>query len=314
MEHCRLRGPVDSRFDSRTYYRERGRSVHQRHVRLAARRGVERRGDSRRAPGDGARRRAGQAVRPARGDGGVAVSGERLRRRLGTVGFRVTTWLLFGFVLLPVVVVVSTSLSPTPDIAFPPESVSLRWYESFFLDESQRQWRVVRRVVTGLLVIPLPTPLIVLALALTVYFTRIGLTQSYLPIVLGHTLVTIPFVYVMTRAVLARVDWQTREAARDLGASRWQAFREAVVPQIRSGVAAAAFVAAILSLHEFLIALFVSSRATQTLPVLEWSALRNFVDPMVSVVSTLLIVATLALAVPVVLVFGVERLARVVWI
>jgi len=272
------------------------------------------------------------------------VNGERLRRRLGTVGFRVTTWLLFGFVLLPVVVVVSTSLSPTPDIAFPPESVSLRWYESFFLDESQRQWRVafrnsgivavgtallatalgttaaygvrelpegrVRRLVTGLLVIPLPTPLIVLALALTVYFTRIGLTQSYLPIVLGHTLVTIPFVYVMTRAVLARVDWQTREAARDLGASRWQAFREAVVPQIRSGVAAAAFVAAILSLHEFLIALFVSSRSTQTLPVLEWSALRNFVDPMVSVVSTLLIVATLALAVPVVLVFGVERLAR----
>ena len=73
---------------------------------------------------------------------------------------------------------------------------------------------------------------------------------------------------------------------------------------------AAAFVAAILSLHEFLIALFLSDLGTRTLPVLEWTALRNFVDPMVSVVSTLLIVAALALAIPVVAVFGVDRLAR----
>jgi len=122
--------------------------------------------------------------------------------------------------------------------------------------------------------------------------------------------VTVPFVYIVVRAVLTRVDWQTHEAARDLGATRWQAFREVVFPQIRAGVVAAGFVAAILSLHEFLIALFLSDFSTQTLPVLEWTALRNFVDPMVSVVSTLLILAALGLAIPVVAVFGVDRLAR----
>lgn len=265
-----------------------------------------------------------------------------MRRTVGTVAFRLTTLLLLGFVLLPVVVVVATSLSATPDVVFPPEQLSLRYYEAFFFEEVKWQRAFVssaivatgtallatalgvtgaygartlpegrlRAGVTTLLVLPLPTPLVVLALSLAVFFARLGIIGSYLAIVLGHTVVTVPFVYILTRAVLSRVDWGTREAARDLGATRWQAFRETVFPQIRSGVVAAGFVAAILSLHEFLIALFVSGFDTRTLPVLEWTALRNFVDPMVSVVSTLLILGALALAIPVVAILGIDRLAR----
>lgn len=264
------------------------------------------------------------------------------RRQLGTALFRASVWLLLGFVILPVVVVVATSVSATPDVVFPPEQLSLRYYRAFFFVEAKWQaafvnsivvaagtavlatalgtagaygtWQLaagrLRKSITTLLVLPLPTPLIVLALALSVYFARLGIRGSYLALILGHTLVTVPFVFIVVRAVLTRVDWQTHEAARDLGATRWQAFREVVFPQIRAGVVAAGFVAAILSLHEFLIALFLSDFNTRTLPVLEWTALRNFVDPMVSVVSTLLILAALALAVPVVVVFGVDRLAR----
>lgn len=265
-----------------------------------------------------------------------------IRRQLGTAAFRLTVAVLVGFVLLPIVVVIATSVSASADIVFPPQSLSLEWYEAFFFEEIQWQNAFVssaivaagtavlatalgtagaygartlprgrlRTAVTTLLVLPLPTPLVVLALALAVFFARLGIIGSHLAIVLGHTVVTVPFVYILTRAVLARVDWQTREAARDLGATRWQAFRETVVPQIRTGVVAAAFVAAILSLHEFLIALFVSGFDSRTLPVLEWTALRNFVDPMVSVVSTLLILAALVLAIPVVAVLGLERLAK----
>ena len=264
------------------------------------------------------------------------------RRRLGTALYRTGVWLLLGFIVLPVVVVIGTSVSATPDVVFPPEQLSLRYYRAFFFEEAKWQTAFVnsaiiaagtallatalgtagaygtrtlpegrlREAVTTLLVLPLPTPVIVLALALSVYFARLGIRGSYPALVLGHTLVTVPFVYVVVRAVLARVDWRAHEAARDLGATRWQAFREIVFPQIRAGVVAAAFVAAILSLHEFLIALFLSDFGTQTLPVLEWTALRNFVDPMISVVSTLLIIAALALAVPVVVVLGMDRLAR----
>lgn len=265
------------------------------------------------------------------------------RRQLGTALFRASVWLVLGFVILPVVVVVATSVSATPDVVFPPEQLSLRYYRAFFVVEAKWQaafansivvaagtavlatalgtagaygtWQLaagrLRKSITTLLVLPLPTPLIVLALALSVYFARLGIRGSYLALILGHTLVTVPFVFIVVRAVLTRVDWQIHEAARDLGATRWQAFREVVFPQIRAGVVAAGFVAAILSLHEFLIALFLSDFNTRTLPVLEWTALRNFVDPMVSVVSTLLILAALVLAVPVVVVFGVDRLARV---
>lgn len=265
-----------------------------------------------------------------------------LRRTLGTAAFRATTLALLGFVLLPVVVVVGTSVNASPDVVFPPERLSLRWYRAFLFEEAA--WRAafqnslvvaagtavlatllgttgaygvrslpegrLRQAVTTLVVLPLPTPVVVLALALAVYFARLGILGGYLAVVLGHTLVTVPFVYVVVRAALSRVDWQTREAALDLGATRWQAFRETVAPQIRAGVLAGAFVAAILSLHEFLIALFVAGVDTRTLPVLEWTALRNFVDPTVSVVSTLLILLALVLAVPVVAVFGVDRLAR----
>lgn len=264
------------------------------------------------------------------------------RRRLGTLAFRGVTVALLGFVLLPVAVVVATSLNAAPDVVFPPDRLSLRWYRAFLFEEGE--WRRafvnslvvaagtavlatllgtagaygvrslpdgrLRRAVTTLVVLPLPTPVVVLALALSVYFARLGVGNGHLAVVLGHTLVTVPFVYVVVRATLARVDWQTREAARDLGASRWQAFRATVAPQIRAGVLAAAFVAAVLSLHEFLIALFVAGVDARTLPVLEWTALRNFVDPTVSVVSTLLILLALLLALPVVAVLGVERLAR----
>lgn len=264
------------------------------------------------------------------------------QRQLGTLLFRASIWLLLGFVVLPIVVVVATSVSATPAVVFPPEQLSLRYYLAFFFVEAKWQaafinsgivatgtallatvlgtagaygtWRLadgrLRQAITTLLVLPLPTPLIVLALALSVYFSRLGIRGSYLALILGHTLVTVPFVFIVVRAVLTRVDWRLHEAARDLGATRWQAFRAVLFPQIRAGVIAAAFVAAILSLHEFLIALFLSDFSTRTLPVLEWTALRNFVDPMVSVVSTLLILAALVLAVPVVVVFGVDRLAR----
>jgi len=281
-----------------------------------------------------------------RGDGETTARtralGPTIRRRLGTAAFRLLTAALLGFVLLPVVVVVATSFSATPGVVFPPERVSLTYYEAFLFEEVRWQEAFVnsaivaagtavlatvlgaagaygvrtlpsgrlRTGITTLLLLPLPTPLVVLALALAVFFARLGIIGSHLAIVLGHTVVTVPFVYVVVRAVLARVDWQTRAAARDLGASRFQAFRAAVLPQIRPGLVAGAFVAAILSLHEFLIALFVSGFDTQTLPVLEWTALRNFIDPMISVVSTLLILGALVLAVPVVLALGIERLAR----
>lgn len=265
-----------------------------------------------------------------------------MNRRLGTLAFRGVVAALLGFVLLPVAVVVATSLNAAPDVVFPPDRLSLRWYRAFLFEEPE--WRRafvnsvvvatgtavlatllgtagaygvrglpdgrLRRAVTTVIVLPLPTPVVVLALALSVYFARIGVGSGHVAVVLGHTLVTVPFVYVVVRATLARVDWQIREAALDLGATRWQAFREAVAPQIRAGVLAAGFVAAVLSLHEFLIALFVAGVDARTLPVLEWTALRNFVDPTVSVVSTLLILLAAVLSVPVVAALGVERLAR----
>lgn len=73
---------------------------------------------------------------------------------------------------------------------------------------------------------------------------------------------------------------------------------------------ASAFIAFIISLQEFVMALFLSGQGTRTIPVLAWIALRNVLDPIISVVSTLLVVAALLLVVPAALAIGLDRLAK----
>jgi len=254
--------------------------------------------------------------------------------------FRLAYAAVFCFLLLPVVVVAATSVSPSAPASFPPDGLSLRWYAGFahdadWLSASGSSLLVsgatavaatalgasaayglrasgdrVRRAATAAAVVPLATPLVVVAVSLVVLMGRLRAVGSYASVVVSHTVVTAPLALLITYGALTRVDWSVRDSAADLGAGRLRAFREATLPQVRSAVVASVFVTGVLSMHEFLISLFVTDFTTRTVPVLTWLTLRNRLDPTASVVSTVLVVAV-AVAVGVATVaVGVDRLAR----
>jgi ABC-type spermidine/putrescine transport system permease subunit II len=260
--------------------------------------------------------------------------------RIEVACFRLLYLLVLSFLILPVVVIAATSLSPSAPASFPPEALSLRWYTGFVNDT---EWTSAvgnslvvagatsalaaalgvtaayglrsldgkkRRAVMGLAVVPLATPLVVVAVSLVVLMGRVQAVGSYAAVVVGHTVITAPLALLITYGALSRVDWSIRESALDLGATPFRAFREATLPQLRSAVVASVFVAAVLSTHEFLISLFMTDFTTRTVPVLTWITLRNRLDPTASVVSTLLVVGVLVGVGVAGAAVGLDRLAR----
>ena len=110
-------------------------------------------------------------------------------------------------------------------------------------------------------------PTVVIALALYVYYARIGLHDGDLRLVLGHVVVTLPFVIVTASAGLRQVDPALETAATIMGASRFTVFRRVTLPLIRSSIIAGGLFAFLISFDEVVIAWFVSQPATITLPV-----------------------------------------------
>ncbi|MFU8867155.1 ABC transporter permease [Natronococcus sp.] len=242
------------------------------------------------------------------------------RESLETAAFHAGYLTLLALMLLPLLVVVVTSFSGTGRLAFPPESYSLVWYAEFldsvrWLDAFTNSLVIgvgtalvatllgvmgafgqeiddgsLGTVLAPLVLIPLLIPPVILGITLLMYFNEVGLRGSYTSIVLAHTLWATPLVYFVMRSVFSRFDWQQLDAAQDLGAGPVQSFVHVVLPNVKHGIFVGGLLAFIISLQEFVMALFLSTPSTETIPVLAWTEIRQALDPMVSVVSTFLIV------------------------
>ena len=259
----------------------------------------------------------------------------RLRRWL----FRAVVAALFGLLVLPLAIVVSTAFDASSVVTFPPTALSTRWIGELFRSptwlRSLLNSLVVasgttlvsmvvgttaalalqgydgrfRTVVVGLAVLPLLVPGVIIGVTLLTFFSRFGLQQSYAALVLAHSLWATPLTFSVMQSAFARFDWRLHEAALDLGASRVKAFRTVVVPELRAGLAVAALVGFIVSLQEFVMALFLSGPDTRTVPVEAWNSLRQSLDPLVSVVSTILLAAVVLLVVSAGALVGLDRFA-----
>ena len=147
--------------------------------------------------------------------------------------------------------------------------------------------------------LPIVIPEICMGVAMLVFFARIGWPTG-LPwplnlgaITIAHVSFSFPFVAVVVRARLANFNRELDEAARDLGASEWQAFRDVLVPWLLPGLVAGSLLAFTLSLDDFVITFFTSGPDTVTFPVKVYSMVRFSVTPEVNAASTVLIAITL---------------------
>jgi len=118
--------------------------------------------------------------------------------------------------------------------------------------------------------------------------TKIGM-------VLGHSLLAIPFVVITVSASLKGFDVTLEKAAVSLGASRLQTFFKITFPLIQPGIISGALFAFIISFDEIVISMFICGLSSVTLPVKMWEGIRLEINPVIAAVSTMLICLSIIL-------------------
>lgn len=238
------------------------------------------------------------------------------RRERGVLyGF---AWLIALFLVAPSVIIVVMSFTSSSLLRFPPAGFSTEWYGNFFEDERWTGAAVTslkvaaittavatvlgtltalgimrgryrgRALVTALVLSPLVVPLIVVAVGMNLTFSRWGLTGTLVGLVLAHTSLAIPFVVVNVAASLRVIDANLELAARTLGAGPIRAFVRVTLPLIFPAVVAGALFAFITSWDEVVVAIFLSSSLTRTLPVVMWSEVHDSIQPTIAAVASML--------------------------
>jgi spermidine/putrescine transport system permease protein len=235
-------------------------------------------------------------------------------------GVRAVGLLALAFLYGPIVVLVVLSFGATDSLASW-SGFSLRWYGAVLDDENmmralrnslivagsatvlattaatmaavalQRRFRG-RQAVETLLALPLVVPEVVAGIAVLLFFVLVGIRLGLVSVILAHVVLVIPFAYLPIRARLDGLDPALAEAAADLYARPWPAFRRVTLPLIWPGIAAGAMLAFIGSLGDVVVSYFVSGPGSTTLPVYVFAMVRMGVTPIVNAVSTLLLAAS----------------------
>ncbi|MBN9332084.1 ABC transporter permease, partial [Devosia sp.] len=231
---------------------------------------------------------------------------------------------LTGLILLaPLIVVVGVSVSESQFIAFPPNGLSLRWYQQVLSSNAylgagwisiqiavmvtlfatvigggaavaiHRRQLPFSDLLATLFLSPLVLPTIIYAIGMLMFWSAAFGPVSPFALAISHTVIALPYVVRTTLAVLAESDPHLEEAARTMGANRMQRLWFVVVPQCVPGLAAGAFFAFNISFDEAVLSLFLRGPTVTTLPVQIYGQLEFSPDPSVVAVSTIMIALTI---------------------
>jgi spermidine/putrescine transport system permease protein len=152
----------------------------------------------------------------------------------------------------------------------------------------------LRGLVTALVLLPLVIPYIVLAVGLLILLSWLGLHQALWAVVLGHIAVSVPYCLLVILPRLRTIDQAIVDAARDLGAGAWAAFRRITLPLIVPALLSSAILAFTISFDEFAIASFLVPAGKETLPVYIYSGSRTpALQPQVVTVGAMVVVASI---------------------
>ena len=250
----------------------------------------------------------------------------RTRRRPDTVDpipwwLKVVGGIVIAFFILPTLFVIPMSFSSATTFQFPPPGFSWRLYENFFtnpvwLDSLGNSFLVASltavlattigtaaavslsrmdnraaRLVRTVLMVPIVSPAIVVAVAVYISFLGWRLTGTVTGYVLAHTAIAVPYVLVSVTGALGGFDQRLLKASASLGASPLTSFVRVTMPLISRGVLTGAIFAFIVSFDEVVIALFLRSPLFQTMPVQMYNSVTVEIDPTISAASSLMVVA-----------------------
>ena len=235
--------------------------------------------------------------------------------------------LVAAFLVLPLVAVVPAAFNAQSFIRLPPDAWSLRWFSAFAADASWRRTLVMSLEVaiattvvstvagtaaalaiarcgprlgaalSALFVGPVVTPVIVLAVATYAMARSAGLVGSPAALVLGHTMLALPYVVLNAGVSLAALDHRLPLAAAGLGAGPWRIFRTVTLPLIAPGVVGGAVFAFVTSFDEVVLSVFLAGPTVKTLPVRIWEEIRVEYTPLVAVAATIMLALALVAAI-----------------
>lgn len=250
---------------------------------------------------------------------------------------RATLALVLAFLLGPFVVVFVAGFSGDETLRFPPQSYSLRWLVHVFTVESFQRSLLTSlvvgfgstllalalgvpvayalsrsklrgaEVIRNVLTLPIVVPGIIVGLALLNHGVLALQWPVTLSLLIGHTTLLIPYAVRVVSSSLANLRLDIDDAAVTLGATRWQAFRLVVLPNIRGGVAAAFVLAFITSFNQVPVSLFLTGPGVSTLPIEMMAYMETSYDPSIAALSTLLVVFTLLLVAGTEKLLGISR-------
>ncbi|MCP4471294.1 MAG: ABC transporter permease [Gammaproteobacteria bacterium] len=246
-----------------------------------------------------------------------------------THGNRLWLYVLAAIIMLllviPTFIVIPMSFSDSQYLEFPPSHWSDRWYIVYL--ESPKWMRATvtslqvgvltmlvatpvgtmaayalfvsghraARAIFVFLITPMIVPVILIAIGTFYAYGRVGLNNTITGLVMAHTVLAAPLVMIVITSALRSYDLDQERVARSLGATRVRAFFAITLPQIKFSIVTAALLSFLTSFDEVIIAIFVSGGSNATLTKHMFAALRDFIDPTIAAISTIMILVSTTL-------------------
>lgn len=225
---------------------------------------------------------------------------------------------IYLFLLAPLLVAIPMAFGPTNSLTFPPTDYSFDLFRIFFnsptwlgpLSQSlkialasmalailagvpagywiSRHEFMGKELISGIIMSPLIVPHIVIGLGIFLYFSYVRISGTTLSIVLGHVMVTLPFVILMIVAGVNKLDRNLEFGAELMGAGPIRMFLTVVIPQLVPSLVAAAFLAFLGSFDEVVISWFLAGPNTVTLPIKMYNDLQWELSPVIAAISAML--------------------------
>jgi spermidine/putrescine transport system permease protein len=234
--------------------------------------------------------------------------------------------LIFVFVFAPIVFSLVFSLNSQRFPTIPLGEFSTEWYEKILADPDI--WRAalnslivsassaVLATILGfataysdfrysfrfkgpylaLILLPPTIPLIIMALAMLAWLSRLGLSGQLWSIIIAHSVLTAPFAMAIIRLRLQQMDPDLEAAAWNLGGSEWQAMRHVILPYCAPAIVSALCLTAAVSFDEFAVAWFVSG-LNKTVPVAILEIVQGNIDPQVNAIGTFVFLTSMTLVI-----------------
>jgi len=233
--------------------------------------------------------------------------------------------LVLTFLILPLFIILPLSFTDSRILTFPPTGWSDQWYVTFFTDDA---WLVPlknslivggfttviatvlgtlaalglvraefrgKALIMALLISPMVVPIVITAVGLFFFYAWLGVVGSYFSLILGHTVLAMPFVVITVSAALQGFDRTLLRAGASLGGRPFFVFFHVTLPLILPAVVAGAIFAFATSFDEVVVALFLATPEQRTLPRQIFAGIRENISPTIAAAATVLILVSIVM-------------------